>query len=81
MCYRIGKIVVCLIRYDKTDNINLFTGLPKSTTAVSGYIWANASCYGQIVISTGGTSLVYTNIGTAANNAKWGQLIYVTDDP
>lgn len=80
-CYRIGQLVFCLIRYDSSTNINLFTGLPKSTTAVTSYIWANASYYGQIAISSGGTSLTYTNIGTATNNAKWGNLIYVTDDP
>lgn len=81
VCYRIGQLVICLIRYDKYANIDLFTGLPKSTTAVAGYIWTNTTYYGQISIATGGTSLAYNNIGTAANSAKWGQLIYVTNDP
>lgn len=79
-CLQFGHIVVCDIRYDGSTGATMYTGLPKAKGLSRAIIMnnANAGIIGLLQIEAGGTTLSY--IQGAGSGAKYGQLIYITDD-
>lgn len=79
--YRIGDLVFAQLRYDAYANTNMITDLPTAAHGAIAIIRGDDTHWGRAVIASGATVVTYENAGAASNSAKFGQLIYVTDDP
>lgn len=80
-CTKIGRIVICDIRHDFASTCSLFQNLPKAKYLARGNIMANndATRRGVIQIDAGSTTLYFIQ-GSGGNAAKYGQVVYVTDE-
>jgi hypothetical protein len=80
-CIKIGRIVICDIRYDLSATCKLFENLPKAKYLARSNIFdrTDTTKHGIIQIDQGSTALYYIH-GAGGNAAKYGQVVYVTDE-
>ena len=80
-CVQIGHIVLCDIRHDGATSTNMYTGLPKAKYFARSPIVAlgDATKCGVLLIDAGTTDLRFIQ-GSGGSAAKYGQLVYITEE-
>lgn len=80
-CVQIGNFVLCDIRHDGSTSAVMFNGLPKAKYFARSPIIAldDAAKHGVLLIDAGSTELRFIQ-GNGGASAKYGQLVYITDD-